>query len=83
MNCILRAWILLVATSAATTAFALFEVRGTWAPIALLALTLLKSRIILSEYLHLMQVPPVRRGFTAVLALWTGVALALYVAAHS
>lgn len=83
MSAILRAWALLVAASVATTAFALFEARGTWAVIALLALALLKSRIILSKYLRLDQVPPVRRGFMAVLALWAGVALALCLAAQS
>ncbi|MCB1355034.1 MAG: hypothetical protein KDK53_00545 [Maritimibacter sp.] len=83
MSRVLRAWVLLVSASAATTGFALAEAHGTWAAIALLALTLLKSRVILSDYLRLRQVPPVRSGFMAVLALWTAVALTLYVAAQS
>lgn len=83
MTTILRAWLLLVAASAATTAFAVAEVKGIWVAAALLALALLKSRIILSDYLRLSQVPPIRGGFMAVLVIWAGVALALTFAAQS
>lgn len=82
MNAILKAWFLLVAASAATTALALVEARGAWVAVVLVALALAKSRAILSDYLRLADVPPIRRGFMAVLALWAGVALLLALAAQ-
>lgn len=82
MSAILRAWLLLVAASAATTALAFAHARGAWVAVALVALALAKSRAILSVYLRLAEVPPIRRGFMAVLALWAGVALALALAAQ-
>ncbi len=82
MTGILRAWIVLVAASAATTAFAVLHAHGLWVAVALIALALVKSRVILSDYLGLSRVPPIRRGFMAVLILWAGVALALVFAAQ-
>jgi len=73
---------MLVAASAATTVFALSEARGIWVAVAWLALALLKARVLLSEVPRLSRVPPVRRGFMAVLVLWSGSALALVLAAQ-
>lgn len=83
MTAILKAWLLLVVASAATTGFAVTEAKGTWGAAVLLALALLKSRVILSDYLRLSQVPPTRRGFMAVLVVWGGIALALAFAGQS
>ena len=83
MTAILRAWLILVAASAATTLVALLEVQGFWVAIALLALARVKSRVILSDYLGLARVPPLSRGFMAVFVAWAGVALALALAAQS
>lgn len=83
MNGILKAWLLLVAASAGTTAFALSESSGLWVAAVLLALALVKSRVILSDYLRLSQVPSVRRGFMGVLILWAAIAFALVFAAQS
>jgi hypothetical protein len=82
MTGLLRAWIVLVAASAATTAFAVLQTHGLWVAVALLSLALVKSRVILTDYLQLNRVPAVRRGFMAVLILWAGVALGLVFAAQ-
>ena len=82
MTGVLRAWLVLIAASAATTALAFVHAHGLWVAAVLIALTLVKSRVILSDYLRLAQVPPIRRGFMAVLTLWAGVALALFLAAQ-
>ncbi|MEZ5722609.1 MAG: hypothetical protein R3D59_14015 [Paracoccaceae bacterium] len=83
MSGVLRAWLVLVAASAATTGVALFGLRGFGVTVVLLALAMVKSRVILTDYLRLSQVPPIRRGFMAVLVLWALVALALALAAQS
>lgn len=83
MTAILKAWFLLIGASAATTGLAVAEAEGPWVAAVLLALALLKSRVILSDYLRLSQVPPIRRGFMAVLVVWSGIALALAFAAQS
>ena len=81
MTPILRAWQILVGASAATTGLAFGHAHGAAVALALLALALVKSRLILSDYLRLSQVPPIRRGFMAVLTLWAAIALALALAA--
>jgi hypothetical protein len=49
----------------------------------LLVLALVKSRVILSDYLRLSEAPPIRRGFMAVLMLWAALAFALAFTAQS
>lgn len=82
MKRIVVAWALLVIASAATTAFAFTHAKGPLVAAALLLLALIKSRVILSNYLRLSEAPAIRRGFMAVLVLWAGVAMALYFAAQ-
>lgn len=82
MSTILRAWLLLIAASAVTTGFAFAHAQGFWVAVALLGLAMVKSRVILADYLQLNRVPAVRRGFMAVLILWAGIALALVFAAQ-
>jgi len=81
MTGLLRAWLVLVAASAMTTLVAVLHLEGGWVVAALLALALVKSRVILSDYLHLARVAPLRRGVMAVFLVWAGVALALALAA--
>jgi Prokaryotic Cytochrome C oxidase subunit IV len=83
MSTVLRAWIVLVVASAATTALAVFHATGVWAMTILLVLALVKSRVILSDYLRLSEAPPIRRGFMAVLMLWAALAFALAFTAQS
>ena len=74
---IVRAWAVLVVASAATTAVALAHLAGPAIIAALLALALLKSWVILSDYLQLSHAPAIRRGFMGALVLWAGIALTL------
>jgi Prokaryotic Cytochrome C oxidase subunit IV len=83
MTGVLKAWIWLVVASAATTSVALFNLHGLWVALGLLVLALVKSRVILSDYLRLREVPPVRRGFMVVFVIWAGVAFAFAFAGQS
>lgn len=78
---IVHAWLVLVLASVATTALALVHAKGLLVIGVLLLLALLKSRVILSDYLRLRDVPSIRRGFMAVLVIWAGIAFALAAAA--
>lgn len=78
---ILRAWAWLAVASAVTTSLAFAGSHGRIVAAALLLLALIKSRVILSDYLGLRAVPPIRRGFMVALVIWAGVALALVLAA--
>ncbi len=82
MNGIVRAWVILVTASAATTLTAVFRFEGLWVVALLYLLALVKSRAILSDYLRLNEVPPIRRGALALFLAWAGVAMALAVAAQ-
>jgi len=77
MRRILIAWTLLVAASAATTAFAFAHAQGRLVALAVLLLALFKSWLILSDYLRLAEAPAIRRGFMAVLVLWAAIAFTL------
>ena len=79
-----RAWVALIALSAASTMLALVVPRGTGSAAvgaAILALAWLKARVILRRYLGLAAVPDIGRGFDLVLALVMLGALGLYLAA--
>lgn len=72
----LRAWLLLIALSAATTALALAGAPG----LLILAIAWLKARLILGVYLGLDHAPSMRRGFDVVLALMLAGMGGLYLA---
>lgn len=80
---LIRAWTLLIAASAASTALALAvpgltETTLMAAGAAILTLAWLKARVILSDYLGLRAAPFWRRGFGMVLALYMIGLLGLY-----
>ena len=77
-----RAWGLLLALSAASTALAALHPLPPGASVhianaALLLLALIKARVILARYLDLAAAPGWLRGFSAVLAGYMAVMLAL------
>lgn len=63
-----RAWLWLLALSAASTLLAASVEAGAWFVIAVLALAGAKARLILSSYLGLAAAPAIRTGFDLVLA---------------
>lgn len=76
-----RAWLALIALGLATTALAarIGETGSTpWLGALILAIALLKMRLILTRYLGLAEAPFWRRGFTATLAAFVLLLLALY-----
>ena len=85
LRSLLRAWIILLALSAASTAFAEVAIPRGLSPAmqaagaALLTLvTLAKARTILSDYLRLAEAPAWRQGFTLVLSAYLLLLLGLY-----
>lgn len=83
-----RAWIALVALSAASTALAAVVASGglvglwvTLAGAAILALAWCKAQLILDAYLGLAAVPAFRRGMALVMALYALLLLGLYLGA--
>lgn len=81
-----RAWLMLLALSAASTALALAHpsLVGRAVPLASAALLVLawaKARIILSDYLGLAAAPVWRRGFGLVLGIYALLLLGLTLAA--
>ena len=82
-----RAWLTLLALSAAST---LLAVAGpgfsgwavSFASAALLLLAWVKARVILAHYLGLSAAPHILRGFSAVLAIYCIGLLVLTLAAH-
>jgi len=83
-----RAWVALVALSAASTALAvavssgsLAGLRVTLAGAAILALAWGKAQLILDAYLGLAAAPALRRGMALVMALYALLLLGLYLAA--
>ncbi len=62
-----RAWIMLLALSAASTALAASGLGGAGFALVVLTLAGAKARIILSAYLGLAAAPAIRAGFDAVL----------------
>ncbi|MDF1718853.1 MAG: cytochrome C oxidase subunit IV family protein [Antarcticimicrobium sp.] len=76
-----RAWIALVALSGASAlvaALAGVQIDRRLAGAVVLALALVKSRLILSRYLGLWRAPSWRRGFNLTLTLFGLLLLALY-----
>jgi len=65
-----RAWLILVALSAASTALAWSGHTGLPVALPILALAWGKARIILRDYLGLAKAPGWSRGFALVLALY-------------
>jgi hypothetical protein len=66
---ITRAWLMLLALSAASTALAASGLGGAGFAIAVLVLAGAKARLILSDYLGLAGAPAIRTGFDLSLAL--------------
>ncbi|WP_022705026.1 cytochrome C oxidase subunit IV family protein [Pseudorhodobacter ferrugineus] len=87
MQTITRAWLILLALSAASTAVSFNVTLQLPAQIPLLGgiiillLAWAKARIIAARYLELAQAPAYLRGFSLVLALFMLTLLGLYVAA--
>jgi hypothetical protein len=81
MNRITRAWTLLLALSAASTALAASGATGAAFVLCVLALSGLKARVILIDYLGLRAAPAWARGFDLALALLLLVFAALAIAA--
>lgn len=86
---LLRAWLFLVGLSGATALIAsstvhveLSDAARMTIGVLLLFFALAKARIISARYLGLCKVPPVLRGFTAVLLLYMVLLAGLYVAPH-
>ncbi len=86
-NPVIRAWLWLIGLSLLSTILALLvdqRLSGaavTAAGAAILTLSWLKARVILSDYLGLRAAPFWRRGFGMVLAFYMLMLLGLYVAA--
>lgn len=82
MNGIVKPWAVLVGASALTTGLAMREVLPPVAlPVVLIVLALIKSRVILAEYLELRQAPKFLGVITAGFVIWSIAALALIYAA--
>lgn len=83
-----KAWLLLLALSAASTVLSVAVARGamsgpvaTLGGAAILALAWAKARTILDAYLRLSEAPAVRRGFGLALGLYALLLLGLYLSA--
>lgn len=76
MDPLTRNWLFLVALAAVTTLFAPFS--GAVVAAALLALSFLKARAILSGFLHLSQAPGWRTAMLVPLGLWMAALWGLY-----
>lgn len=76
-----RAWAILVALSAASTAIAVSGQAGTPATLAILVLAWAKARVILRHYLGLADAPGWSAGFSAALAGFMLLAMGLAVVA--
>ncbi len=81
MNRITRAWALLLALSAASTALAASGATGAAFVLSVLALSGLKARVILIDYLGLRAAPAWAHGFDLALALLLLVFATLAIAA--
>lgn len=82
MNGIVKSWAVLVVASALTTGL---PARQILPPVALaavlIALALIKSRVILAQYLELRQAPEFLGAITAGFVIWSIAALGLILAA--
>lgn len=85
MAFVTRAWLLLLALSAASTVLSVAVARGglsgsaaTFGGAVILALAWAKARTILNAYLRLVEAPAFRRGFGLALGLYALLLLGLY-----
>lgn len=83
---LIRAWGLLIALTAGSTAASMLRPAAPRAAViaagaVILALAWLKARVILGRYLELDHHPGPRRAFGTVLGLWAAAALTLYLVA--
>lgn len=81
MKRLVMAWVIVVVASLLTTGLAVMHGSGIWVAPALMVLALIKSRVILAQYLDLYTAPRMLSGMTAVVVLWSAVALVLIMAA--
>lgn len=72
-----RAYLALLALSAASTAVAASGLSGRWLALLVLALAWAKARLILNRYLGLAQAPAIARGFALVLGLFMALVMGL------
>lgn len=78
---LIKAWVMLIAFSAASTLLSIWTIPDIWKPAAgaaILTLAWLKARVILLRYLGLAQAPFWARGFGISLALFCLLLLGLY-----
>ena len=87
MSALTRAWVMLLALSAASTVLSIAVTQGTLGAVlptaigaAVLILAWAKARIILGAYLRLREAPAIQRGFALSLGLYALLLLGLYVA---
>ncbi|MGJ8561511.1 MAG: hypothetical protein ACSHX3_14855 [Litorimonas sp.] len=81
MKRLIVAWVIVVVASILTTGLAVMQGSAIWIAPALMALALIKSRVILAQYLDLYQAPRMLAGMTAVVVVWTAIALVLIMVA--
>lgn len=72
-----RAYLALLALSAASTAVAASGLSGRWLALLVLTLAWAKARLILNRYLGLAQAPAIARGFALVLGLFMALVMGL------
>lgn len=77
----MRAWLVLLALSAVSTAFAASGLRGTVFAVLVVSLAGAKAHVILTQYLGLAAAPQIRTGFDVALAAFLFLVTALAVAA--
>ncbi|WP_417258477.1 nitric oxide reductase F protein [Celeribacter sp.] len=81
MKRLIYAWGIVVVASVLTTLLAVMHGSAIWIAPALMGLALIKSRVILAQYLDLYQAPRMLAGMTTVVVFWAAVALVLIMAA--
>jgi cytochrome c oxidase subunit IV len=74
-----RAWGLLIALSALSTAIAASGLSGRWLAALVLPIAWAKAQVILNRYLGLAQAPAIARGFALVLGLFMALLIGLAV----
>lgn len=72
-----RAYLALLALSAASTAVAASGLSGRWLALLVLTLAWAKAQLILNRYLGLAQAPAIARGFALVLGLFMALLMGL------
>jgi hypothetical protein len=72
-----RAWAVLIALSAVSTAVAASGLSGRWLALIVLPIAWAKAQVILNRYLGLAQAPAIARGFALSLGLFMALLIAL------